>query len=508
MSSSAVAHEAAAPADDAQDGSPGTERLWKEARKQLPRTFWLWPALLTLGLGVRGSWRPELWRDELATWSAATRSTGQLIAVLHHVDAVSGAYYLLMHYWVSAFGDSPTVFRLPSALAMAGAAALVALTARKQFGVPAGLVAGLLFAVLPSVSRFAQEARSYAFAVLAVAAATYLLLRALERPDWQRWLPYGAAVAAAGLFHMVSLSVLAPHAVVAGMRWWRQRRRALLIGFPATVAAALLPVVPLVILGHRQVGRQISWLQSPTFQQFSAVWHGLFQSSLVGGCVLCLVALPAAWPKGRRAAFEIGLVAALPIVLIWYVSQGHTAYFLDRYLLFTVPAWAVLAGAGLTALRPRALIAIGLVGTAWIGLQDQQHLRERNSHELADERGAARIIAQGYRPGDGMAPVRGDQSYMMLNFAIEYYLPRSVQPKDVFAEESPVQHKDLYAVECPQPAACAAGVPRIWVVDYTDPDQPFKGFSKAQQQVLETEYTKVESKHVSGITVTLLQRQH
>ncbi|WP_051731798.1 glycosyltransferase family 39 protein [Kitasatospora phosalacinea] len=472
----------------------------------LRRTFWLWPALLTLVLGVRGSWRPELWRDELATWSAATRSTGDLFDLLHHVDAVSGVYYLLMHFWVSAFGDSPTVFRLPSALAMSGAAVFVALAGRKQFGARAGLVAGLLFAVMPSVSRFSQEARSYAFAVLAVAAATWLLLRALERPTWQRWLPYAVSVAAAGLFHMVALCVLAPHAAVVALRWWRERRRALLIGFPAAVLVAMVPVAPLVLLGRRQVGRQISWLQEPNLQDFTNLWHGLFQSPLVSGCVLAMAALPAAWPKGRRPAFEIGLVAALPIVAIWFVSQGQTAYFLDRYLLFTVPAWAVLAGAGLSALRPRALVAVGLIGTALLGLQDQEKLRTRTSHEWADERGAARIIAAGYQPGDGIATVRGDNAYMMLDFAIGYYLPDRVRPKDVFAAKTPVQNDDLYAVDCPRPAECAAGLQRIWVATYSEADDPFKGLSAAEVEVLDKQFAKERVQHVQGITVTLMVR--
>ncbi|WP_180290485.1 glycosyltransferase family 39 protein [Streptomyces sp. TLI_171] len=470
------------------------------------RTFWIWAALLTLALGVRRSWRPELWRDELATWSAASRSTGELFDLLHHVDAVSGTYYLMMHGWVSVFGDSPTSLRLPSAIAMAATAVFVSLIGRKLFGVRTGLVAGLLFAVLPSVSRFAQEARSYAFAVLAVAAATWFLLRALERPTLARWWPYTVSIAAAGLFHMVSLSVLFPHAVVVVMRWRQQRGRRLLIGFPAAVLAGLLPVVPLVVIGRRQVGRQISWLKAPNLQDFVWNWHGLFQSALVSICVVALAALPAAWPKGRRPAVEIGLMAVLPFVLVWFVSQGQTSYFIDRYLLFTAPAWAVVAGAGLTALRPRALVVIGLVGTALLGFQDQQHLRLRTAHEWSDEKGAARIIAQDYRPGDGVVPVRGNDRFMMLDFALDYYLPEKVQLKDVFVAKTPVQNDDLFAVECPQPASCAEGVDRVWVVTYGTPDDPYKNLPAAEVQVLTTQFTRQSVQHVQGLTVSLLKR--
>jgi hypothetical protein len=41
---------------------------------------WCWPALLTLALGFYQVGRPELWRDELASWSFANRPVPTLIA--------------------------------------------------------------------------------------------------------------------------------------------------------------------------------------------------------------------------------------------------------------------------------------------------------------------------------------------------------------------------------------------------------------------------------------------
>jgi mannosyltransferase len=96
------------------------------------------------------------------------------------------------------FGDSPDAMRSLSVLAMAGAAVCVTLTGQKLAGPRAGLVAGLIFALVPSVSRFAQEIRSYALQVLLATLATLLLLRALDRPLVRRWAAYAAAVAVLG----------------------------------------------------------------------------------------------------------------------------------------------------------------------------------------------------------------------------------------------------------------------------------------------------------------------
>ncbi|WP_329564803.1 glycosyltransferase family 39 protein [Kitasatospora sp. NBC_01266] len=491
--------------------APARRRSWRPDerwRRLLASTSWCWPALITLAVGLRDSSRPEVWRDELATWTAATRSTGQLWAMLQHVDAVSGLYYLLMHFWVSAFGYSATVFRLPTALAMTAASVFVVLTGRKVFGARAGLAAGLLFAVFPSVSRYAQEARSYAFVVLAVAAANWLLLRALERPTVRRWLPYSLSIALAGLFHMVSLVVLVPHAVVVVMRWRRERGARLPLGHAAAVMVAMLPVIPLVLLGQRQVQRQISWLPTPDLQTFVDLWQNLFASPLVSGCVIALCVLPAAWPRGRRRAVEIGLIAALPILLVWIISQGSVSYFLDRYLLFTVPAWAVLAAGGLTALRPRALIPLGLVATALLGVQNQYDIRMPDIKEWTDEKAAARIVADGYRPGDGIVPVRGDKKFMMLDFAMDFYLPKNVRPTDVFQARTAAQADDLYPVDCSRPDVCAEGFQRIWVLTYGGARDPYQAIPQAQAQVLETEFTAVRIDTAArGLVVSLLERK-
>ncbi|PRC47909.1 hypothetical protein C6A85_82530, partial [Mycobacterium sp. ITM-2017-0098] len=72
--------------------------------------------LLAVVLGVAGAERPSFWVDEAATISAATRPMPDLWALLHHVDAVHGLYYLLMHGWFAVAPVSEGWSRLPSSL--------------------------------------------------------------------------------------------------------------------------------------------------------------------------------------------------------------------------------------------------------------------------------------------------------------------------------------------------------------------------------------------------------
>ncbi len=55
----------------------------------------------------------------------------------------------------------------------------------------------------PSVTRYAQEARSYATVSALVVIATYLLVRALEDRRRRWWVGYGAAIALARLFNLL-----------------------------------------------------------------------------------------------------------------------------------------------------------------------------------------------------------------------------------------------------------------------------------------------------------------
>src|SRR5579859_6210731 len=155
----------------------------QDAVARLIRAVWLWPALLMLGLGCYRLTGPVLWRDELSSWSFASRPVPELMRIIRHSDASQLGYYLVLHYWMAVFGDSVAVMRMLSVLAMAAAAACVALAGRRLAGARAGLLAGLLFALVPSSSRFAQEARFYALAVLFAMLATVLLFRALDRPS-------------------------------------------------------------------------------------------------------------------------------------------------------------------------------------------------------------------------------------------------------------------------------------------------------------------------------------
>ncbi|MEU9146306.1 glycosyltransferase family 39 protein [Streptomyces sp. NPDC048349] len=525
-------------------------RPGKRRRRLLgrPPGLWLWPLLATLALALYGIDGPQLGTDELVTWNVGERSTDRIWALVHNVDAVHATYYLLMHGWMAVFGDSQFALRMPSALAMSGAAACVALIGNRLFGRRAGLCGGLLFVLIPAVSRFAQEARSYALVVLAATLATYLLLRALDRTrsGW-RWAAYGMCVAVVGLLHLVALTVVLGHVALLVFRFVR-RERGGLWGFGLALAAGVACVVPVVVLGRSQASRQLFWLAAPGAWGLVDIWPQVFASALCAGVVITLAAL--AWREAREGLVLCLTVAVVPPLVLWAASHGEVSYFRFQYALFTVPAWAVLAGAGLARVtRPAGKsrlsvpalpspslpspslpsqssepsepalparpsrrswlpVVVGLAVLGLLVLPDQRRVRGPFEHDVphaADYAGAARTIEKYYRPGDAVVYVRG--APWMLDQGVRYYLQRDLKLPEVFLAKTAAEHDELYPVHCTQPAACLKGESRIWVVVPGNGPDSLDAVPGQQARALRAKYTTYGSEQLSGLTVTLLQRK-
>jgi len=490
------------------------------------RAVWLWPALLMFAVGCYRLTGPELWRDELSSWSFASRPVPELVTIVQHSDASQLAYYLLLHYWMALFGDSIPAMRLLSVLAMTGAAACVPLVGRRLAGDKAGLLAGLVFALVPSISRFAQETRFYAVEVLVAMLATLLLLRAMDKPSWRRWAAYAGSVAVLGYVDLVALCLIAGHAAAAGLLWWRDRAGAGrsgvrgVAGFAAAAAAGCLACLPMALVGLGQAGSQLNWLPRPglSLSAFAFFGRNLFYSTSAAAALIIVAVL--AWAVAWQAAAIATAIAVAPVAVMWVVSQGPNSYFFPRYLLLTVAAWAILAGLTLSKLDVRVAAATVLV-FGILGAGDQRVIREPGAHNWAaypvndgtgywDYAGAARIVAAGVRPGDGIVYSAWPVRWMMIDYGVRYYLgrdlPAGLLPREIFVSRTAAQAGTLYPGLCQVPARCLGQRQRVWVVVYGWTRNPYRGVPKAEAAVLRLHFHVKLVRHVASMTVFQLVR--
>ena len=489
---------------------------------------WLLPACLTLIVTLVGLDAAQPWRDELATWSAATRGIPGLLRLAGTIDAATGPYYLLMHAWLTVAGDTVAALRLPSALAMTAAAGLTAVLGQRLWNTRVGVLSGLLFAVLPATARYGQEARPYALATALAALSTLLLVDALRRPGRGRWVAYALTTAALGLVHLIALTLVAAHAVVVFTNRARPTApadadpapvhrsparhdsgppRARRLGSPGRFLLALVPtalvVTPLALHAREQRERQLDWVDTARLGDLAALPGGLAQTAAVGGLLVALAALGAG-QLGRRASLPVACLL-LPVSLL-FAAGLVVPLWVPRYLIFVVPFGCLLAGAALASARLRvALVVVGLAGL--LGLPD--HVALRRTHEwprtaTVDYRGAAQIIAAGQRPGDAVVYHPRD-SWLFLDLGLRYHL-REQTPRDALLAEGQQRRGDLWAAECDHPTDCLADVHRVWLVVAGRREGTLGAVPGAKGDALRAAYSEERTWSRPGLTVALLTR--
>ena len=452
------------------------------------------PPLVMLAMALWRITGPSYWRDEAATLTATARPFGELLRMMGHVDAVHGVYYMIIWVVVRLGGTGELVTRLPSAVAMACAAAAVAALGRRLVSPRAGIMAGLLFALLPQISLYAQDAREYALVTALATTGSYLLVRALTTAGRRTgWLAgYAVCLGVMGSLNVFSLLLVGAHAVTVALAWRRGRagrggQRGLpraghiggsvAVGWLAASAGAFLLASPVLTLGIAQRGT-LSWLTAPPLP---GAIEGL--GRLIGPAPM-LVALGLAvglgifmsGPAGRplRAGWPPELLALcipwllLPPAVLIGVSYASPVYTF-RYILFCAPAAALLAGAGLAALnwRPGGVAAsvpatVALAVVAALGVPAQLAARSPDGHGT-NIREANAIVAAARRPGDAVLYFGTDSKYFPAAYPSGF-----ARLDDIAQARTPSQAGNLVGKLLPASVVRQrlARVRRVWLVKF------------------------------------------
>jgi mannosyltransferase len=356
--------------------------------------LWWCVALAAAATLPRLGQQPLSW-NEAVTLSAAQRRPTDLWALLHQTDAPLGLYYFIIHGWLvglSWIGIGATSFwlRLPSALADIGCVALVVLLLTRCFDRRVAAVAGVVLAVHPMMTFYAQDARPYALVVFCFAASTAVLIRCLQRPTGPRLVAYSVLATLTLYLHLFAAFGFIAHAFLV-YRTGRpgERRRWLVVG--AAVAVAVLPLVLVARTEHGEVG----WIPHPTPRILFSVVANIFGGTSLVLAMLLLGAL-ALFTRSRRLTLRdprvdfLLLLATAPVLVLVgldFIAPDLVA----RYALICVPAAATLiALAAVRSRRPAGLILVGvLVAIAVIttGVQQAQPFKYENYRQDADVMG-------------------------------------------------------------------------------------------------------------------------
>jgi mannosyltransferase len=378
-------------------------------------------------MSLAGSWGPHYWRDERSTLSADRSGWGSLGSLLRHRDAVHGGYYALVHPWLRHVGSSPFVARFPSAVFIAVAVAFTTAIAGRIAGRRAAVLSGLVLALLPVSSHYGMELRSYALVCALAAGSSYMLVRAGEE-DRARvwWIAYGVLLLATDLTFVYALLLGLGHTLSLILA-----RRPAKVQFSIFCIAAIL-TTPLLRLASGQSG-QVSWigrvvvgnlLDAPlawiiSVPQTPVALSGtpdrlLAVDALLLGMVLWLLVVVAIYRSWRRTSTpgtpepaetaETTPGAGVPVLhlalpwLLFPISLLAVASlirptFVERYVFFSAPAFALLVGWALARLGRRSLV---VVATVLVVLAIPLWVADRVPDSKSGAPGTARI-----HPGSG-----------------------------------------------------------------------------------------------------------
>jgi hypothetical protein len=319
------------------------------------------------------------------------RRSGQQFWAAVRNDPAVGPYYVLMKPW-SVVSMNQLWLRLPSAVAMAVATGLLMVLARRVLGRRVAIACVGAMLLMPAVTRYGQDARPYALALLGATAAVFSWWTFMESGK-RRWgVGLWLALIFTGLMHAYALLVVGALIAVALALPLRDRSADVKKTVLA-VAAAVAALAPyLVYLRQGAIGQPdpptvtarnvaeevarlpVSVLQPPLAVAASAAFLGL--------CAVGLI-----WSLARLSKHpqSLTLLAAVWLLLppaALVVLQGLTGKpgLVARYWTFCLPALAVGIGLALSYRRARWTAWLGIGMLFALALPTQLAIRAENGH--------------------------------------------------------------------------------------------------------------------------------
>ncbi len=358
------------------------------------------------------------------------------------------------------------VLRLPAlAFGLAGVVALALFV--RRLGYPAaGAIAAWILALHPWYLRYTSEARGYSLLLLCIASLWLLLVAALHRGTWPRWLGYGAMQALLlwcnpSAIHLVALTNLGALAALAWHHRPPDRLPPLLRWGVASLLGAMawaqLMVPNLLQLGNYLDAQTPVRMDTAAFARnfASYLWIGtpwgaaggnpiypeLADRAAASPLAVALAAAVTALAVGIGALRLLrrgGLHAALVPALLFAAPLGYVFAWLQRYylyvwyLVFALPGFVALLALGLDAaaraLRPRrlrgplaAVLAVAcLGGFVWLTAPAREALRSRSLQPLRESVRITRPVEDPFAP----------ENARILTFSVQtppqYYDPRVI----------------------------------------------------------------------------------
>lgn len=331
---------------------------------------WVLFGLVAFNLVLKLLWlgRNELAHDEPFTVLMAQRNWSDLFAVMR-TENNPPLHFILTKLWSALVPLDEAWLRVPSAVFSALVVWPLFRLGTVYGSVRVGVIAALLFTFSNYHYGFAHEVRSYALFTLLATAGVWQIQRIMD-----------GRKGATTLLVLLNIAMVFTHFfgwLMVGLQFlfvllpaFRSARRPVLI----TLGITALSYLPYAAIFLTRLGASVSagtWLTAPEPEElYNMVWR--WSNAPVLAVALLLVIVVAAVRKGvRTPGMQIGLIwAFVPLVAMFLVSF-KVPIFLDRYLVYAAPGFALLSAISLSLLLnegrwrwlPAAAVVAGMAFT-------------------------------------------------------------------------------------------------------------------------------------------------
>ena len=319
----------------------------------------------------------DVWLDEANTVLMAEKPLGDMMGALQ-LDSSPPLYYLMLHYWMGAFGNSEFAVRSLSACFGALLVGGVFLVGWRLVSADVGAVAALLMTLAPMQVAHSQEARMYSLLPLAALGVMYFTWQCTLRSRRTDAAGLAVCMLVALYVHNYGLLLIPAVAILILITKTLRSRLKLWIGVAVAVSLGYLPWIASFAQQLDNEG-QYAWLvplwnqwRFKVFQHtattFALGWGEI--SQVAGTTPIILVAITplywavAAYPAIRRSddpslervvSFLLCFLL-VPLAAAFLISiLGAPCYVPGRCDQLVYPAFVLLAAVGLHRIASKAL---------------------------------------------------------------------------------------------------------------------------------------------------------
>jgi len=363
-----------------------------------------------------------LWLDEALSVNISKLTLSQLPHALMQ-DGSPPLYYVVLHYWMLAFGQGDFAVRALSGIFSVATLPLLWAAGQRLGGKSTAWAALLLGASSPWAIYYATDTRPYALMALEALAWYLVVARALEEPSRRRLVAVGVVTAALMYTHYWDLYLVAVGGAWVLWSWGREARAGQIA--PYAVPGAMrrvfwgmcggllvwLPWSPIFVFQVLHTGTPWSsppgpvnllqvfgffagpggWGTLLTYVLFALVALALFAKS--GPEVSSVVVELRVQPRARL----VGLLVVGTLSVAVVVGMVTSAAFDSRYIAVVFPLFVLLCALGLSTFASKKVMSGILVVACVAGLFSAQ-LQSSQPRTQAVQ--VAQVLNLEAQPGD------------------------------------------------------------------------------------------------------------